>query len=77
MLVDGAQSVPHMTVDVQDLDADFLAFSGHKMLGPTGIGVFTAKKNCLKRCGPFQGGGEMIKEVAFSQGKGAMRYIME
>jgi cysteine desulfurase/selenocysteine lyase len=69
MLVDGAQSVPHMKVDVQDLDADFLAFSGHKMLGPTGIGVLYGKKVLLQKMGPFQGGGEMIKEVAFSQEK--------
>jgi cysteine desulfurase/selenocysteine lyase len=66
MLVDGAQSVPHMKVDVQDLDADFLAFSGHKMLAPTGIGVLYAKKALLQKMGPFQGGGEMIKEVAFN-----------
>lgn len=70
MLVDGAQSVPHMAVDVQDLDADFLAFSGHKMLGPTGIGVFYGKKELLEKMPPFQGGGEMIKEVAYSQAKG-------
>ncbi len=69
MLVDGAQSVPHMKVDVQDLDADFLAFSGHKMLAPTGIGVLYGKKGLLKKMGPFQGGGEMIKEVSFSQEK--------
>ena len=69
MLVDGAQSVPHMTVDVQDLNMDFLAFSGHKMLGPTGIGVLYAKKELLERMPPFQGGGEMIKEVAYAQGK--------
>jgi cysteine desulfurase/selenocysteine lyase len=68
MLVDGAQSVPHMTVDVKDLNADFLAFSGHKMLGPTGIGVLYGKKELLERMEPFQGGGEMIKEVSFSQG---------
>ncbi len=70
MLVDGAQSVPHMAVDVQDLDMDFLAFSGHKMLSPTGIGVFYGKKELLEKMSPFQGGGEMIKEVAFSQDKG-------
>jgi len=69
MLVDGAQSVPHMKVDVQDLDVDFLAFSGHKMLAPTGIGVLYGKKEHLKKMGPFQGGGEMIKEVGFSQDK--------
>jgi cysteine desulfurase/selenocysteine lyase len=66
MLVDGAQSVPHMPIDVTDLDADFLAFSGHKMLGPTGIGVLYAKKPLLEKMAPFQGGGEMIKEVSFS-----------
>ena len=70
MLVDGAQSVPHMYVDVQDLAIDFLAFSGHKMLGPTGIGVLYGKKEVLEKMSPFQGGGEMIKEVSFSQGKG-------
>jgi cysteine desulfurase/selenocysteine lyase len=67
MLVDGAQSVPHMKVDVRDADIDFLAFSGHKMLGPTGIGVLYGKKEHLEKMNPFQGGGEMIKEVAFSQ----------
>ena len=70
MLVDGAQSVPHMAVNVQDLGMDFLAFSGHKMLGPTGIGVLYGKKEVLERMRPFQGGGEMIKEVTFSQGEG-------
>ena len=70
MLVDGAQSVPHMKVDVQDLDMDFMAFSGHKMLGPTGIGVFYGKKEVLEKMPPFMGGGEMIKEVSFSEGKG-------
>ncbi len=70
MLVDGAQSVPHMAVDVQELDADFLAFSGHKMLGPTGIGVLYGKKDVLQKMQPFQGGGEMIKEVDFTPGAG-------
>jgi len=70
MLVDGAQSVPHLPVDVQDLDVDFLAFSGHKMLGPTGIGVLYGRKEVLEEMPPFQGGGEMIKEVDFSQAKG-------
>jgi cysteine desulfurase / selenocysteine lyase len=65
MLVDGAQSVPHMPVDVQDLDADFLCFSGHKMLGPTGTGVLYGKKNLLEEMPPFQGGGEMIRDVSF------------
>jgi cysteine desulfurase/selenocysteine lyase len=66
MLVDGAQSVPHMKIDVQGLDVDFLAFSGHKMLAPTGIGVLYGKKALLQKMGPFQGGGEMIKEVAYN-----------
>jgi len=66
LLVDGAQSVPHLPVDVEDLDADFLAFSGHKMLGPTGIGVLYGKREILERMEPFQGGGEMIKEVFFN-----------
>lgn len=70
MLVDGAQSVPHMPVDVKDIDMDFLAFSGHKMLGPTGIGVLYGKKELLETMSPFQGGGEMIKEVSFSQDQG-------
>jgi cysteine desulfurase/selenocysteine lyase len=69
MLVDGAQSVPHKPVDVKDIDADFLAFSGHKMLGPTGIGVLYAKKTLLEEMAPFQGGGEMIKEVSFTADK--------
>jgi cysteine desulfurase/selenocysteine lyase len=70
MLVDGAQSAPHMSVDVQELGVDFLAFSGHKMLGPTGIGVLYGKKEILEKMPPFQGGGEMIKEVSFAQSKG-------
>lgn len=67
MMVDGAQSVPHIPVDVRDLDVDFLAFSGHKMLGPTGIGALYTKKNILETMKPFQGGGEMIKDVIFNQ----------
>jgi len=63
VLVDAAQSVPHMPVDVQDLDCDFLAFSGHKMCGPTGIGVVYAKRELLEGMSPFHGGGEMIREV--------------
>jgi len=66
VLVDGAQSVPHLPVDVKDLDIDFLAFSGHKMLGPTGIGVLYGKREILEEMGPFQGGGSMIKEVSFN-----------
>jgi len=62
-LVDGAQSVPHMPVDVQDLGCDFLAFSGHKMLGPTGIGVLWGRKEILDAMEPLHGGGEMIREV--------------
>jgi cysteine desulfurase / selenocysteine lyase len=69
MLVDGAQSVPHMPVNVQDLDADFLCFSGHKMLGPTGVGVLYGKKDLLEIMPPFQGGGEMIRDVSFSPSK--------
>jgi len=64
-LIDGAQSVPHLSVDVKDLDMDFLAFSGHKMLAPTGIGVLYGKQQILERMGPFHGGGEMIREVKF------------
>lgn len=63
VLVDGAQSVPHIPVDVQELDCDFLAFSGHKMLGPTGIGVLYGKVKLLDAMPPFMGGGEMINEV--------------
>jgi cysteine desulfurase/selenocysteine lyase len=62
-LVDAAQSVPHLRVDVQALDADFLAFSGHKMCGPTGIGVLYGKKDLLDKMPPFMGGGDMIKRV--------------
>jgi cysteine desulfurase / selenocysteine lyase len=76
MLVDGAQSVPHMPVNVQDLDADFLAFSGHKMLGPTGIGVLYGKKELLKAMAPFQGGGEMIKDVSYNTGSGHCDVVM-
>ena len=63
VLVDAAQSVPHMPVDVQDLDCDFLAFSGHKMCAPTGIGVLYARRELLDEMPPYQGGGEMIREV--------------
>jgi cysteine desulfurase/selenocysteine lyase len=61
--VDGAQSVPHMKVDVQALDADFLAFSGHKMCGPTGIGVLYGKRELLEAMPPYMGGGDMIRRV--------------
>ena len=61
--VDGAQSVPHIRTDVTDLNCEFLAFSGHKMLGPTGVGVLYAKKEILECMNPFIGGGDMIKEV--------------
>ena len=64
-LVDGAQSVPHMPVDVQALDADFYCFSGHKVYGPTGIGVLYCKREWLDRLPPYQGGGEMIGTVSF------------
>ena len=63
VLVDGAQSVLHMKVNIQDLDADFYAFSGHKMLGPTGIGILYGKKAILEKIPPFMGGGDMIKQV--------------
>ncbi len=65
VLVDGAQSVPHLPVDVKDLDVDFLAFSGHKMLAPTGIGVLYGKRELLEKMEPFHGGGGMIHEVFF------------
>ena len=62
-VVDAAQSVPHMRVDARDIDCDFMAFSGHKMLGPTGIGVLYGKEDVMEKMPPFLGGGEMIKEV--------------
>ena len=65
--VDGAQSVPHIKVDVQDLDADFYAFSAHKVYGPTGIGVLYGKERWLDRMPPYQGGGEMIQTVSFGR----------
>ena len=65
--VDGAQSVPHIKVNVQDLGADFYAFSGHKIYGPTGIGVLYGRKELLEKMPPYQGGGEMIKRVTFEK----------
>ncbi len=65
MLVDGAQSIPHFKVDVQDLDCDFLTFSGHKIYGPTGIGVLYGRESLLEKMPPYQGGGEMIARVTF------------
>lgn len=67
VLVDGAQSIPHMPVDVQALDADFFVFSGHKIYGPTGIGVLYGKESWLDKLPPYQGGGEMIKNVSFEK----------
>ena len=67
VLIDGAQSVPHKKVDVQALDADFLVFSGHKIYGPTGIGVLYGKESYLNRMKPYQGGGEMIQTVRFEK----------
>lgn len=64
-LIDGAQSTPHMKIDVQDLDCDFFAFSGHKMYGPTGIGVLYGKEKYLEEMPPYQGGGDMIGTVSF------------
>ncbi|NCC09169.1 MAG: cysteine desulfurase [Bacteroidia bacterium] len=66
-LLDAAQSVPHMAVDVQDLDVDFLAFSAHKMYGPTGVGVLYGKEEWLDRLPPYQAGGEMIQHVSFEK----------
>ena len=65
VLIDGAQSIPHMPIDVQDLAADFYVFSGHKVYGPTGIGVLYGKETWLDKLPPYQGGGEMIKNVSF------------
>lgn len=66
-LVDGAQSVPHFPVDVQELDCDFLAFSAHKLYGPTGVGVLYGKEEVLEQMPPYQGGGEMIARVTFEK----------
>lgn len=67
ILIDGAQSIPHMPVDVQELDADFYVFSGHKVYGPTGVGVLYGKEDWLDRLPPYQGGGEMIQHVSFER----------
>jgi cysteine desulfurase/selenocysteine lyase len=64
-VVDAAQSVPHLSVDVQDIDCDFLAFSGHKMCGPTGIGVLYGRRDLLEEMPPFLSGGDMIRRVEF------------
>jgi len=67
VLIDGAQAAPHMKIDVQDLDADFYAFSGHKMFAPTGSGVLYGKKEFLEKMNPYQGGGSMIRNVTFEK----------
>lgn len=67
VLVDGAQSAPHLTIDVQDLDCDFFVFSGHKVYGPTGIGILYGKEKLLNEMPPYQGGGDMIEKVTFSK----------
>lgn len=67
VLIDGAQSVPHIQVDVQELDVDFYAFSGHKIYGPTGVGVLYGKEHYLDQLPPYQGGGEMIQTVSFEK----------
>ena len=67
VLVDGCQAIPHMKVDVQELDADFYVFSGHKMYGPTGVGVLYAREQLLEAMPPYQGGGDMIRSVSFEK----------
>jgi cysteine desulfurase / selenocysteine lyase len=67
VLIDGAQSAPHLAVDVQDLDCDFLAFSGHKLFGPTGVGVLYGRESLLERMPPYQGGGDMIASVTLER----------
>ena len=67
VLLDGAQAVPHLKVDVQDLDCDFYAFSGHKMFGPTGVGVLYGRAELLEKMPPYQGGGDMISLVTFEK----------
>ncbi|HUI65084.1 MAG TPA: aminotransferase class V-fold PLP-dependent enzyme, partial [Bacteroidota bacterium] len=67
VLIDGAQAVPHMKVDVQELDCDFYVFSSHKMFGPTGVGILYGKTDLLEAMPPYQGGGDMIKSVTFEK----------
>ena len=67
VVVDGAQAAPHLAIDVQDLNCDFFCLSGHKMYGPTGAGVLYGKRRILEQMPPYQGGGEMIKEVHFEE----------
>jgi len=67
VLIDGAQAVPHLRVDVRELDCDFFAFSGHKVFGPTGIGVLYGREDLLERMPPYQGGGDMISSVTFEK----------
>ena len=67
VLIDGAQAAPHLRIDVQDLDADFYAFSAHKMYGPAGVGVLYGKRKWLEMMPPYQGGGEMIESVSFEK----------
>ncbi len=67
VLVDGCQALPHMPVDVVDMDADFYVFSGHKMYGPTGVGILYGKKDLLEKMPPYQGGGDMIRSVTFEE----------
>ncbi|MEQ9404194.1 MAG: cysteine desulfurase [Cyclobacteriaceae bacterium] len=66
-MIDGAQAAPHLQIDVKELDCDFMAFSSHKMYGPTGVGVLYGKRNLLEKMPPYQGGGEMIKDVSFEK----------
>ena len=67
VLLDGAQAIPHLKIDMQELDCDFYAFSGHKMYGPTGTGILYGKEKWLEELPPYQGGGEMIKDVSFEK----------
>jgi cysteine desulfurase/selenocysteine lyase len=67
VLIDGAQSIPHLPIDVQDMDCDFFVFSGHKMYGPTGIGILYGKEKWLNEIPPFQGGGDMVEKVTFEK----------